>query len=76
MNVPIISNKGWGDVEFLQSRVNGLLITSEADVIPGDLSRYFSERPSQTAFFSRYFSLEQGITKYHEIYRSLLREQL
>lgn len=76
MNVPIISNKGWGDVEFLQSRVNGLLLTSKADVVPRDLFQYFSDRPSQTAFFSRYFSLEQGISRYHEIYRSLLREQL
>jgi hypothetical protein len=74
MNIPVVSNVGWGDVEFLHSRVNGLFLTSVADVVPQELFIRDSPTHAQTKFFFEYFSLAQGVQRYEEIYGTLIRE--
>jgi glycosyltransferase involved in cell wall biosynthesis len=71
MNVPIISNSGWGDVEFLRPRVNGLVLIPKFDDVPDELLQYSSADRMQTQFFFEFFSLEQGIKKYEQVYNLL-----
>jgi len=71
MNVPVVSNPGWGDQEFLSGRVNGLLLASNADNVPSALLDAGIGRQSQTQFFNQYFSLQTGIARYNEIYVTL-----
>jgi glycosyltransferase involved in cell wall biosynthesis len=70
MNVPIITNNGWGDVAFLESRVNGLILADEGGDIPDAIFR--GAPTGQTEFFYQYFGLEQGISRYDAVYRSLI----
>jgi glycosyltransferase involved in cell wall biosynthesis len=70
MNVPIITNNGWGDVAFLESRVNGLILADEGGNVPGAI--FQSVPAGQTDFFYQYFGLEEGISRYDGVYRSLI----
>lgn len=75
MNVPMISNAGWGDVEFLQSRVHGLLITATPGEIPQTLFQH-GKSQSQTGFFYEYFSLDEGVNRYEKLYNELVHNGL
>jgi glycosyltransferase involved in cell wall biosynthesis len=72
MNVPVICNGGWGDQEFLQSRVNGLLVTNPEAGMSEKLFLSVKRGDSQTDFFREYFSLDKGVERYHTIYRILI----
>lgn len=67
MNVPVVCNKGWGDVEFLVDKVNGLALIETFDEITEDLMSTYRPLP-QTEFFFHYFSLTGGIASYQKIY--------
>jgi glycosyltransferase involved in cell wall biosynthesis len=71
MNVPVVSNSGWGDQEFLRERVNGLILIKAADGVPEELFQLSHGAGVQTEFFREYFSLETGIAKYNQIYVEL-----
>jgi len=70
MNVPIITNRGWGDVAFLEPRVNGLILTDDSDSVPDGVFQPFPGK--QTDFFYQYFGLEQGVARYDAVYKSIL----
>jgi glycosyltransferase involved in cell wall biosynthesis len=68
MEVPVITNPGWGDVAFLRDEIPGLVVTSD------DLSVDLSTIPikaERSESFVRMFSLDEGIRRYDAVYRSL-----
>lgn len=71
MNTPIVSNAGWGDVEFLKDRVNDLIINQDVSAVPDGLLNH-ARNDRQTTFFYDFFSLEKGVMSYESVYRSLV----
>lgn len=76
MNVPMISNTGWGDVEFLQTRVNGLLTATTPGGILESSFESRAKAQGQSKFFYEYFSLDHGISRYEKLYADLDRDRL
>jgi len=68
MDVPIITNPNWGDIDFLKSRVNNLHIVEEGK---GFDDSTLKNPVRQTEFFYQFFSLDSGVQKYLEVYRNL-----
>jgi glycosyltransferase involved in cell wall biosynthesis len=64
----VITNEGWGDVEFLGKNLAGLVVISTDQAF--DL-RMLSRKANRTEWFVRTFSLEAGINSYDAIYESL-----
>ena len=69
MGVPVVTNPGWGDVEFFRDRLENVYVSKDAKELP-PLNHYRSE--NQDEFFHDLFSLESGIVKYDQVYRTLL----
>ncbi|MBT1686730.1 glycosyltransferase [Dawidia soli] len=69
MGVPVITNPGWGDVAFLADKLNNLVVTDpyaqQTPIIP------VSSEPGSNAFFTGFFSLEEGVRKYDVVYRGV-----
>lgn len=74
MNVPVITNKGWGDVERLFLNFNKVFllpdfsIQSTIDSLYWKSNEYQKDRPKDLS----YFDLRTGVDKYSDIYRTLL----
>jgi glycosyltransferase involved in cell wall biosynthesis len=70
MNVPVITNLGWGDVEKIVENTNGMITTVNTDdftsskkIIPVNSRQYCSEE----------LSLECGVENYRNIYLELMK---
>lgn len=79
MGKPVITNTGWGDVDKILSQKNGVVIKSfdQKDYKKGigELDERLTDDPDtirQTA--KKYFSLENGVNKFHQIYQKLKKE--
>ncbi len=71
MNIPVATNPGWGDIEYLSNHVNGLFIISNDHQIP---HKFFEKGACSRhePFFFDFFSLTKGIETYHKVYQSML----
>jgi glycosyltransferase involved in cell wall biosynthesis len=69
MGIPVVTNAGWGDVEFLRGRVKNLYVLDSADAEP--MNNEYHADP-QDEFFHDLFSLQSGVTKYRQVYTTLL----
>lgn len=76
MNVPVITNSGWGDVEDLIKTTNcGVLIQDYSEIEFENAVKDLidnSKKSDLRAVSNAYFNLNTGIEKYQEIYNSLL----
>jgi glycosyltransferase involved in cell wall biosynthesis len=68
MGVPVLTNAGWGDVEFMQEKLGNFRVLKKLDdvVIP-KTDIFFMEN----SFFQDFFSLKSGIAKYKMVYQSI-----
>ena len=67
MNVPIITNPGWGDAERIVHEAGGYLNTD-----PRTMHMIVAEEKIQTReYCTQHLSLDSGISKYNEIYNSI-----
>lgn len=69
MGIPVVTNAGWGDVEFLRGRMKNLYVLDHVDVKPAS-DEYHADH--QDEFFYNQFSLQSGVAKYCEVYATLL----
>jgi glycosyltransferase involved in cell wall biosynthesis len=67
MEIPVLTNSGWGDVEFFQPKIPGLIVVNKNEAFAPSCLNVESAR---NEYFVRMFSLAEGITKYDELYRS------
>ena len=74
MGLPLVTNTGWGDVDFLKRHVNNLFVVdnNHQELINTDWSAQLHK--GRTEFFIDYFSLETGIQKYCRVYDILKSE--
>lgn len=72
MNVPVITNPGWGDVEeIIQSAGGWLYETGTSDF---DLKKFDEKITNGYEYCRENLSLESGITKYNAVYKKLSQE--
>jgi glycosyltransferase involved in cell wall biosynthesis len=69
MGLPMITNPGWGDVEYLSRNIKSIILYN-TDESP-DKNLLTLARTTQDTFFYEFFSLEMGIIKYCNVYRIL-----
>jgi glycosyltransferase involved in cell wall biosynthesis len=69
MGIPVVTNAGWGDVEFLRGRMKNLYVLDNLDTQPAT-SDYRADH--QDEFFFDLFSLQSGVAKYRQVYAALL----
>lgn len=79
MGKPVITNKGWGDVEDLIIKKNGVLVDDFQFISYKKASnQLIYERKYDSAeirnFANQYFSLDNGVEAYNQIYRKLIDE--
>jgi glycosyltransferase involved in cell wall biosynthesis len=67
MEIPVLTNSGWGDVDFFRTKIPGLIIVNENETFAPSCLNVESVR---NEYFVRMFSLAEGIMKYDELYRS------
>lgn len=75
MDIPVVTNPGWGDVDYLEKHLSGLLIArkgEETQLIHHLLN--LSPKP-QPPLFTRLFALEQGVVEYSGIYNRLKNQR-
>jgi glycosyltransferase involved in cell wall biosynthesis len=65
MEIPVITNPGWGDVDFLNGKVHGLLVVQPDQ--PVEVST-LTLKAQRNELFTQMYSLQQGIQRYHTIY--------
>lgn len=69
MEVPVITNPGWGDVAFLAQHTNSLYIAGrDMDELVRKLGEERSKKAAN-AFFTDFFSLTGGVEKYYRLYK-------
>jgi glycosyltransferase involved in cell wall biosynthesis len=69
MGLPLITNPGWGDVEFLQKQIENVFVFSEYNEIKiREFFDNFSLKNQNTNFYNL-FSLEKGVDRYSEVYQ-------
>jgi hypothetical protein len=73
MNLPVVTNKGWGDIDILVQKGMPLLIAAKPEEYKNVADRLTENKGS----FGRdwiigKFDLQTGIQKYAAIYRSLM----
>lgn len=66
MEVPVITNNGWGDVAFLGQHVQGLKTTD-----PMRPTFVATASEGQSDWFKTFFSLESGVERYSKVYENL-----
>jgi glycosyltransferase involved in cell wall biosynthesis len=69
MGIPVVTNAGWGDVEFLRGRMKNLYVLDNPDEQPAS-NEYHADH--QDEFFYDLFSLQSGVAKYRQVYAALL----
>lgn len=69
MGIPVVTNAGWGDVEFLRRRIKNLYVLDDLQAMPLS-GEYHADH--QDEFFYNLFSLQSGVAKYCEVYTALL----
>jgi glycosyltransferase involved in cell wall biosynthesis len=69
MGIPVVTNAGWGDVEFLRGRVKNLYVLDNPEEQPTS-DDYHADH--QDEFFHELFSLQSGVAKYRQVYTTLL----
>jgi glycosyltransferase involved in cell wall biosynthesis len=73
MEIPLITNRGWGDVEYLENLLPGITLVSEGyyvNAVSG-LEKNVTKKGIRARAES-YFSLAHGVVCYHSIYQNLL----
>lgn len=71
MGVPVFTNAGWGDVDFLAGQIPGLHIVNSGYDWQGGKP----EKVKQNGLFFDRFSLASGIAKYAKVYESAMNAQ-
>ena len=76
MGKPVITNSGWGDVEELITQENGIIIRDfQKDAYKKsilELKELVRSNPLEIRKTAeKFFSLENGVAVYHDIYLSL-----
>jgi glycosyltransferase involved in cell wall biosynthesis len=77
MGKPIITNSGWGDIELFRNEINPFYVVDNFDetdyllIIQKLLDNKKAKPEIPSNFALEYFSLENGVKKYFEVYRSL-----
>jgi len=81
MGIPIITNRGWGDVEKIVEKSEAGLLVDELNPDAYDRAIrlmvkniYYPENIRKIA--NKYFSLKEGVENYHQVYERLGRESL
>jgi glycosyltransferase involved in cell wall biosynthesis len=69
MNIPVITNPGWGDAEVIIKNAGGFLST-DSDVFERVVESKFRDT---RAYCSENLSLDFGIRQYKEIYQNLVK---
>ena len=69
MGIPVVTNAGWGDVEFLRGRMKNLYVLDNPEAQPSS-DEYRADH--QDEFFYDLFSLQSGVAKYRQVYKALL----
>jgi glycosyltransferase involved in cell wall biosynthesis len=71
MRLPMVTNPGWGDVEYLKQRINNLYVFNNnfEEIMAKMSSAQWVQHHDD--FFSNYFSLEKGIQQYTTVYGAL-----
>ncbi len=69
MGIPVVTNAGWGDVEFLQGRMKNLYVLNDLHEKPAS-DEYHADH--QDEFFYDLFALQSGVAKYRRVYETLL----
>lgn len=75
MDIPVVTNPGWGDVDYLEKHLHNLMISrkgEESEIIHQLLNLSPESEPS---LFTRLFALEQGVEKYSGIYNRLKKQR-
>jgi glycosyltransferase involved in cell wall biosynthesis len=69
MGLPLITNPGWGDVEFLQEQIENVVVFSECN--EKKIREFFDNfsLQNQNTNFYNLFSLERGVDRYSEVYQ-------
>jgi glycosyltransferase involved in cell wall biosynthesis len=68
MGVPVITNKGWGDIEFFMNYTDSIMLYDVTG--PEQLQRMFDPNPIRE-FARNYLSLDAALDAYDFIYRKL-----
>jgi glycosyltransferase involved in cell wall biosynthesis len=71
MNIPVVVNGGWGDIGFLSDKVNNLLIVDKNEEFIFN-KIVAKEIIPQSEFFTNFFSLESGVSKYNSVYQRII----
>lgn len=69
MGIPVVTNAGWGDVEFLRGRIKNLYVLDNLEEQPAT-NEYHVDH--QDELFFDLFSLQSGVAKYRQVYKALL----
>ncbi|HEY3402709.1 MAG TPA: glycosyltransferase [Ohtaekwangia sp.] len=71
MNIPVVTNAGWGDVVYLENNMTGIMIIQkgkEEETVRSLLKP--SDQP-QKPFFKDFFALQRGVSRYASVYEKL-----
>jgi len=71
MNVPVVTNSGWGDVEEMTNAKCGLMLLTEK-LIPDSVSNLVA--CDSRKYCLEWLSLETGIKRYKQVYEGILRQ--
>lgn len=75
MNVPIVTNRGWGDVEEILGSGDGFLMDGFSnEQMDATIAKLVTHKPNSLQRLKAidYFNLETGIERYRKIYQSLV----
>ncbi|HEY8933796.1 MAG TPA: glycosyltransferase [Cyclobacteriaceae bacterium] len=70
MNIPVLSNPGWGDVDTILKEGGGHLIADAGSTLKSIEASTCNSRE----YCLEYFSLEKGIKTYKEVYEELVKK--
>jgi glycosyltransferase involved in cell wall biosynthesis len=65
LEIPVITNAGWGDVAFLEKNLPGVIVVKEGEIFH---PQRLAADARRTRVFTETFSLEAGVHHYHRIY--------
>jgi glycosyltransferase involved in cell wall biosynthesis len=71
MGLPVITNNGWGDVDFFSRHCSGIFVNGQFTA--HDLTEFFKQSGSSVVrkYAGSEFSLESAINKYENVYDAL-----
>jgi glycosyltransferase involved in cell wall biosynthesis len=73
MNVPVVTNRGWGDAEEIINTAGGLLYEIGTPLLDRDLNRISK---NTRKYCEENLSLKLGLKKYAQVYKSLLNDEI